>query len=158
MDFWMLSRDTLSNDLMDIFSALHDIQYQCDWVVSDMNLYFSPDAPDEVRKRWSWTGLLMTGQELTKHLISGYVFFAFGGILSTVPKGTRLRQVWNYVPCWEIENFGSPDYHFQTPLKQLEIVCYDGYAWCIICEPEMSPDILKVLPQVKTPDDFYNEL
>ena len=35
----------------------------------------------------------MTGQELTKHLISGYVFFAFGGVLSAVPKGIRPEQV-----------------------------------------------------------------
>ena len=98
-----------------------------------------------------WTG---TDQAFNFRI---YVFFAFGGVLSAVPKGTRPEQVWDYVPGWEIENFGSSDYRFQTPLTRLEIICYDGYA-CIICEPEMSPDILKALPQVKTPDDFYNEL
>ena len=116
MDFGMLSRNDLSNDRMDIFAALDDIQYQYDWVISNTGLYFSPDVPAQVRKRWSWTGLLMTGQELTQHLTSGYVYFVSGGILSAVPKGTRSEQVWDYVLCWEVENFGSPDYHFQMPL------------------------------------------
>ncbi len=151
----MISRNDLSNDLMGIFSPLDNIQYQYDWVISDTDLYFSQDAPDEIRKRWSWTGLLMTGQELTRHLTSGHVFFVSGGVLSAIPKGTRQEQVWDYVPCWEIENFGSPDYRFQTPLTQFEIICYDGYAWCIVCEPEMSPKILKAFPQAKTPEEFH---
>ena len=158
MDFWMLARNELPNDLMDIFSALGDLQYQYDWIISDHDLYFAPDTPDSVRERWSWTGLLMDGQELTRHLSSGYVHFVAGGILSAVPKGTIGWQVREYLPGWEIDQFGDPDYCFQTPLTQLEVLCYDGYAWCIICKPEMSPEIKRALPNTKSPDEFYRSM
>ena len=100
----------------------------------------------------------MDGQELTRHLSSGYVRFAAGGILSAVPKGTIGWQVREYLPGWEIDQFGDSDYHFQTPLTQLEILCYDGYAWVIICEPDMSPKIRQAFPFAKTPDEFYRSM
>ena len=59
MDFWMLARRGLPGDLLDIFTALGDLQYQYDWIISDHDLYFAPNAPDTVRERWSCTGLLM---------------------------------------------------------------------------------------------------
>ena len=154
----MLARSELPNDLMDIFSPLDDIQYQYDWVISDTDLYFAPDISEEVRKRWFWTGLLMDGQELTEQLSFGYVCFVAGGILSAVPKGTSGWQVRKYLPCWEIEKFGDPGYRFQTPLTQLEIICYDGYVWCVICKPEMPPVIQRALPNAKTPDKFYRSM
>ena len=98
MDFWMIARQGLANDLPGIFSALGDLQFQYDWVITDTGLYFAPGTPDEVRNRWSWTGLLMTGLELTQHLSAGYVHFVSGGVLSAVPLGTCAEQVWNYVP------------------------------------------------------------
>lgn len=61
--------------------------------------------------------------------------------MSAVPLGTCAEQVWNYVPHWELEAFDSPGYSFQTPLTKLEILCYDGYAWLIICKPEFSEKI-----------------
>ena len=51
MDFWILSGKELPNDLMDIFSALGEIQYQYDWVISDHDVYFAPHTPDAVRER-----------------------------------------------------------------------------------------------------------
>lgn len=85
----------------------------------------------------------------------GILSFFWGGVLSAVPKGTQANQVWDYVPGWEIDEFDSPNYRFQTPLTQLEILCYDGYSWVIICKPEMSPKIRAAIPQAKAPDDFY---
>ena len=154
----MRSRKDLPNDLMDIFSALGDIQYRYDWVISDHDMYFGSNTPDAVRERWSWTGLLMDGQELTDHVTAGYVCFVTGGVLSAIPKGTSPWQVHDYLPSWEIKDFGSPNYQFQTPLTQMEIICYDGYAWVIICRPELSPEIRRAFPQAKFPDDFYREL
>jgi hypothetical protein len=75
------------------------------------------------------------------------VFFA-------VPLGTQAEQVWDYVPAWEIKNFGVPDYQFQTPLTELEITCYDGSAWVVICRPEFSERIQKCLPQAKRRGEF----
>lgn len=158
MDFWMIARRDLKNDLLGIFSALGNLQFRYDWVITDTGLYFAPGTPDEVRKRWSWTGLLMTGRELTQHLSAGYVYFVSGGVLSAVPPGTRAEQVWNYVPYWEIDAFDSPGYAFQTPLTELEILCYDGYAWLIICKPEFSEKILKCIPQALHPREFYRRL
>ena len=155
MDFWMLARRDLPGDLLDIFTVLGNLQYQYDWIISDHDMYFMPDAPEEVRKRWSWTGLLMDGQELTEHLSSGYISFVSGDVLSAVLKGTQPEQVWDYEPGWEVSELGSPDYRFQTPLTQMEIICYDGYAWLIICQPEITPRVQKAFPQAKTPDDFY---
>lgn len=157
MDFWMLERQNLPGDLPDVFTALGDLQHRYDWVISDHDLYFAPNTPDTVRERWSWTGLLMGGRELTEHLTAGYVTFVTGGILSAVPKGTLPEQVREYVPCWEIKNFGSSDYCFQTPYTQMELICYDGYAWVIVCQPEMTPRVQKAFPQAKAPDDFYKE-
>ena len=94
------------------FSALGNLQYQYDWVISITDLYSAPDIPEKVRKRWSWMGLLMDGRELTEHLSSGYVHFVSGGILSAVPKDTQPEQVWDYVPHGEIDSFSSPSYHF----------------------------------------------
>ena len=97
----------------------------------------------------------MDGTELTAHLSVGHVHFILGGVLSAVPKGTQPCEVWNYEPYWEIEKFGSPEYCFQTPLTQLELICYDGYAWVLICKPAFSKWVKKALPMAKTPDEFY---
>ena len=39
MDAWMISRQELKHDLLDIFSGLGDLQYQIDWVISDHDLW-----------------------------------------------------------------------------------------------------------------------
>ena len=155
MDFWMIARQELPHDLLDIFSALGDLQYQYDWVITDHDLWYAESCPEEVRRRWQWTGLLMGGTELTAHLSAGHIHFILGGVLSAVPKGTQPCEVWNYEPYWEIEKFGSPEYCFQTPLTQLELICYDGYAWVLICKPDFSKQVKKALPMAKTPDEFY---
>ena len=154
MDFWMISRQELNHDLLDIFDALHDLQYQYDWVISDHDMWYGSDCPEDVKKRWNWTGLLMSGEELTEHCSAGYVHFVSGGVLSAVPLGTRPEQVWNHLPDWEV-NFEDTDYQFQTPLTELEILCYDGYAWMIICRPEFSEKIQRCLPQACRPAEFY---
>ena len=59
-----------------------------------------------------------------------------------------------YVPGWE-ENFEDPSYQFQTPLTELEIICYDGYAWMIICKPELSARIQERLPLAMPPKEWY---
>ena len=99
----------------------------------------------------------MDGTELTAHLSAGYVHFILGGVLSAVPKGTQPSEVWNYEPYWEIENFGSPEYCFQTPLTQLELICYDGYAWVLICKPDFSKQVKRTFPMAKTPEEFYSQ-
>ena len=155
MDFWMLSRRELKNDLLDIFSALDDLQYKFDWIISDHDMWYSANCPEEVKTRWQWTGLMMSGEELTKHYSLGYVWFCCGGVLSAVPKDTKIEQVWDYVPGWEV-NFEDPNYHFQTPLTELEIICFDGFAWVIICKPELSFQIQKSFPQALPPKDWYS--
>ena len=152
----MIARRDLKNDLLEIFSALGDVQYQYDWVITDHDLWYGETCPDEVRKRWQWTGLLMDGQELTEHLSAGYIHFVVGGVISAVPKETKPDQVWNYVPYWENEKLFSADYQFQTPLTQLELICYDGYAWLIVCDVAFSNKICQALPQAKTPEEFYD--
>lgn len=157
MDSWMLDRKTLENDLLGLFSALGDLQYQYDWIISDHDIWYAESCPDAVKERWQWTGLLMDGAELTEHLQKDYVTFCVGGVLSAVPLGTKLEQVWNYTPVWEV-NSEAPDYQFQTPLTQLELMCYDGYAWLIVCTPEFSERVRQALPQAQTPDDFFSDL
>ena len=155
MDAWMISRQELKHDLQDIFSGLSNLQYQFDWFISDHDLWYSENCPDEVKKRWQWTGLLMSGQELTEYLVAGYVYFGLGAVLSAVPPGTKPEQVWDYLPGWEVD-FDSPDYQYQTPLTQLELICYDGYAWVIVCNSELSERIRQDLPQACRAKDFYN--
>lgn len=116
MDFWMAARQNLKNDLLDRFSALDDLQYQYDWVITDHELWHLEKCLDTVCRRGQRTGLLMDGAELTGHLCAGYIRFLAGGVLSAVPKGTQLNQVWNYIPGWEIEGVGSSDDCFQTLL------------------------------------------
>ena len=157
MDLWMIARQDLKGDLLELFSALGDLQYQYDWVITDHDMWYSKDCPEEVRRRWEWTGLLMDGRELTEHLSAGYVGFILGGVLSAVPRGTRPDQVWNYEPYWEHEKFSCPDYQFQTPLTQLELFCYDGYAWAIVCQRSFSEKVKEALPMAKDPDAFYAE-
>lgn len=154
MDVWMISRKELRNDLLEIFSALDDIQYKYDWIISDHDMWFGTNCPEEVKKRWQWTGLLISGKELTEHYSAGYVWFCVGAVLSAVPIGTRPEQVWDHLPGWE-EDFKSPEYQFQTPLTELEIFCYDGYAWAIICKPELSELIQKKLPQAMLSEQWY---
>ena len=154
MDVWMISRKELKNDLLDIFAALDDLQYKYDWVVSDHNMWYDFNCPEEVKKRWQWDGLLISGEDLTEHCSKGCVTFCFGAVLSAVPLGTKQEQVWNYTPCWEVD-FEDPDYRFQTPLTELEIICYDGYAWVIVCRPELSVQIREYLPQVMPPKQWY---
>jgi len=122
-----------------------------------IELFINESCPDEVSKRWQWTGLLMDGQELMEHLSAGYVRFLVGGVLSAVPKGTQPNQVWNYEPYWEHDKLFTSDYEFQTPLTQMELICYDGYAWLIVCDSEFSEKIHQTLPQAKTPKEFYRD-
>ena len=133
-----------------------DLQYQYDWVITDHDLWYAENCPEEVRKRWQWTGLLMDGKELTAHLSANYVHFMQGGVLSAVPKDTQPCQVWNYEPRWEIEKFDLPEYRFQTPLTQLELVCYDGYAWVLVCPTIFSKRVKEAFLMVKTPEGFYS--
>ena len=156
MDFWMIARQDLKNDLLDIFSALGDLQYQYDWVMTDHDLWYGENCPDEVKKRWQWTGLLMDGQELAAHLSAGCVHFVVGGVISAVPKETQLNQVRNYEPYWEHEKLFSADYQFQTPLTQMELICYDGYAWLIVCIPQFSEKVRQALPQAKMSKEFFS--
>lgn len=158
MDFWMLTRSELKDDLLDIFSALGDLQYRYDWVITDHMLWYSADCPDEVRRRWQWTGLLMGGQELTGHLTAKYVHFVWGGVLSAVPTGTRVEQIQDHVPYWDHEKLFSAEYAFQTPLTQLELICYDGYAWLIVCDPAFSRTIRRALPQALPPAEYFAAL
>lgn len=157
MDCWMISRSDLKNDLMEIFVALDDLQDQYDWIISDHDIFYSKECPESVRQRWQWTALLMRGEELTSHLESRYVGFMVGAVLSAVPKGTKPEQVWDYIPGWE-EDFSNPAYEFQTPLTEMELVCYDGYAWIIVCKPEFSSKVLQALPQAKTEEEFYKHM
>ena len=154
MDVWMISRRELKNDLLEILSALGGLQNQYDWIISDHDMWYSENCPDDVKKRWQWTGLLMSGEELADHYSAGYVWFCTGGILSAVPKGTKAEQVWDYVPCWEID-FEDTGYRFQTPLTELEVVCYDGYAWLIVCKGDFSKTVRKAFPQACSVDEFY---
>ena len=96
----------------------------------------------------------MSGSELTEHCEAGYVYFTSGGVLSAVTKGTEPQQVWDYLPAWD-EPFYEAGYQFQTPLTQLEIICFDGYAWGIVCPPELSVLIKKNLPQACPADEFF---
>lgn len=88
----MAARQNLKNDLLDIFSALDDLQYQYDWLITDHDLWYSEKCPDTVCRRWQ-TGLLMDGAELTGHLCAGYIRFLAGGVLPAVPKGTQLNHM-----------------------------------------------------------------
>ena len=155
MDVWMISRKELKNDLLDIFSALGNLQYRYDWIVSDHDMWYSPGCPEDISNRWNWNALLISGEDLTKHLDMAYISFVFGGILSAVPLETNPEQVWNYIPGWEV-NFEDPAYRFQTPLTELELICCDGYAWVIVCKPEFSGQIRKNLPQAMPPKEWYS--
>ena len=160
MDFWMIERKHLKVDLLEIFSALDNIQYKYDWIISNADIFYPQleNTPKEIKDRWNRSALLVSGQELTDRLSNDYIHFLTGGVLSAVPLGTKVEQVNKYVPHWEIENFDSPDYQFQTPLTQLEILCYDGYAWVIICESDFSEFVKEKLPLAQKPDDYYRSL
>ena len=45
----------------------------------------------------------------------------------------------------------------RMPLTQLELFCYDGYAWAIVCQHSFSERVKEALPQAKDPDAFYAE-
>ena len=154
MDFWMIARNDLENDLLGIFRALDDLQYKFDWVLTDHDVWFGRKCPEEVRERWEWSGLLLSGKELTEHCSSGYVTFVFNGVLSAVPLGTKPEQVCIYEPYWEID-FDDTDYQFQTPFTEMEIICYDGGVWVIICKPEYSNTIRTHLPKACSPQEYF---
>ena len=155
MDVWMIARKELKNDLPEILAALDDSQYQFDWIVSDHDMWYSANCPEEVRKRWQWNALLISGEDLTAHLRNQYISFCLGAVLSAVPLGTKPEQVWDYLPGWEVDFFHA-DYQFQTPLTELEIICFDGYAWVIICKPDFSELVQKRLPQAMPPKQWYS--
>ena len=81
------------------------------------------------------------------------VFVGGGGVLSAVPKGTEQSQVDRFTPYWEHKGLFSPRYEFQTPLTQLEIICYDG-DWLIVCKPSFS-ECVRTLPQAQTPEEYF---
>ena len=154
MDVWVLNRAGLQNDLLEIFTALGDLQYRYDWVITDHEMWYSEACPEDVKRRWQWTGLLIDGRELTRDLSEGHVRFASGGILSAVPRGTKQEDVCGFTPTWEAD-CASLDYAFQTPFTKLEILCCDGYAWEIVCEPAFSQAVRRCLPEAKPPEVFF---
>ena len=154
MDVWMLNRKILPNDLLDIFSALGNLQAQYDWVITDHSMWYGKNCPEAVCKRWQWTGLLMSGRELTEHLSAGYVWFLDGAVLSAVPLGMREEDVNLYEPVWDVD-FCAPDYRFQTPLTRLELILFDGWAWVIVCNAAFSKLVQSRLPQAQPPDAFW---
>ena len=153
MNVWVLDRAGLQNDLLEIFAALDDLQYQYDWVITDHEMWYSEACPENVKRRWQWTGLLIDGREMTRDLSEGYVRFVSGGILSAVPRGTKREDVCGFMPTWQVD-CASPDYAFQTPFTKLEIICCDGYAWEIVCKPAFSPTVRRLLPEAKPPEAF----
>ncbi len=153
MDYWMIDRAELPGDLPDVFSALNGILERYNWVVSGTDLWFGPNATEEVRRRWGWTGLLMEGRELLGYLQDGSVRI-LSGVLSAVPRRTRAEAVRDYAPSWEDKGLFSPEYRFQTPLTQMEIICYDGWAIVIVCEEAMSRTVRTALPMAKRTVDF----
>ena len=157
MDVWMLNRKILPNDLLDIFSALGNLQAQYDWVITDHSMWYGKNCPEAVCKRWQWTGLLMSGRELTEHLSAGYVWFLDGAVLSAVPLGMREEDVNLYEPVWDVD-FCAPDYRFQTPLTRLELILFDGWAWVIVCNAAFSKLVQSRLPQAQPPDAFLRRL
>ena len=156
MDFWVLDRRTLKRDLLDVFSALGELQYRYDWGITDHEIWYAEGCPEAIRKRWQWTGLLMDGAELTEHLHAGYVSFIGGGVLSAVPKGTKEEKINRYTPYWEHADLFTLNYHFQTPLTLLEIICYDG-DWLIVCESSFSERVRRALPQAETPENYFRK-
>ena len=154
MDVWMLNRKILPNDLLDIFSALGNLQAQYDWVITNHSMWYGKYCPEAVCKRWQWTGLLMSGRELTEHLSAGYVWFLDGAVLSAVPLGMREEDVNLYEPVWDVD-FCAPDYRFQTPLTRLELILFDGWAWGIVCDAAFSKLVQNRLPQAQPPDAFW---
>ncbi len=43
------------------------------------------------------------------------------------------------------------------PLTRLELICYDGYAWVLICKPDFSKQVKRTFPMAKTPEEFYSQ-
>ena len=41
------------------------------------------------------------------------------------------------------------------PLTRLELICYDGYAWSMICKPNFAKQLKNVLTMKKTTGEFY---
>ena len=114
MDFWMFDRRTLKNDLLDLFSALGDLQYRYDWVISDHDIWYAESCPDAVRKRWQWTGLLMDGAELTEHLRSGYVSLsAAAAFCPLFQRGRSNHRLTGLRPIGNIKASFPPDTSFR---------------------------------------------
>ena len=73
---------------------------------------------------------------------------------AAVPRGTGVEAVRDYAPFWEAKGLFSPEYRFQMPLTQMEIVCYDGWAIVIVCGEAMSRTVRTALPMAKIAVDF----
>lgn len=51
MNVWVLSREGLQNDLLEIFTALGDLQYRYDWVITGHEMWYGETCPEDVKKR-----------------------------------------------------------------------------------------------------------
>lgn len=120
-------RNMSSSDLEHLFFSFKDVFSQYDWLISDTDLFFQPTAPEELRDRLNWTGLLMRWTEL-KTVFRSREWHMISGVLSALPNGISEEAAQRLpLPAWEYEGYWNGNPQMQTFLTQVEVVLYDGY-------------------------------
>lgn len=112
------------NDFAAIFDAIQNEQKNYNWVVTDLDFFTWEDS---LRQKFSWTGVFLTGEELTALCEPEPRVTFISGVLSAYPKEISIRELQTYdLPEWESPIYWQDDLTLQNSNAVIEIVPYDG--------------------------------
>jgi hypothetical protein len=146
------------SDLEDLFFSLEDVLSQYDWLISDTDLFFKPAAPQALKDRLNWTGLLMRWDELETVFYS-QEWHMISGVLSALPKGISEEAAQQLpLPKWDYEGYWNGNPQMQTSLTQVEVVPCDGYLLLFLASGDALTDrFLRLYPKAMELSDYIRK-
>ncbi len=135
-----------SSDLAAVFKAIGNKQKNYNWVVTDHDL-FTWEEP--LRRRFAWTGVFLSGDELTGLYIPRCRITFFSAVLSAYPKEIPIRELRQYpLPEWESRRYCQNKPALLNPRAVIELVFYDGYELLFLSRrDELVEMFLRAFPQ-----------
>lgn len=134
------------SDLAAVFDAIGNEQKNYNWVVTDDD-FFTLEEP--LHRRFSWTGVFLTGDELTGLCVPNRRITFISAVLSAYPKEIPVRELQTYeLPEWESPRYWQDELKLLNPRAVMELVPYDGCDLLFLSRrDELAESFLRTFPQ-----------
>lgn len=135
-------------DLSAVFAAIGGEQENFNWLISDHDFLTRDET---LRRQFSWTGVFLTGEELTALFCPGGRISLISAVLSAFPKEVTPFEIQKYdLPGWESKIYWQDDLALQNPLAQMELVLYDGWQLLFLSRRDRPvEDLLRTFPRAE---------